>query len=202
MVNRIKIANLFIVLCFCYFNFSGCESKGIVKPPADNQNKIKEYKDVVVKADNPYPTETGLILKKGDLYTIIVTGKVNTNPSQNPDRWQGPQRRLGMFVDDEYWGVAPANKTLESHHSGELKIFVHDAAFDFQKGRARDLFHYDNNIGSFNVTIIIYEETNWDIIVDILQQLEESNPGNEAVKSAFAQADSLRQKYEAEKETP
>ena len=197
-MNRLTILNLLLVTVFCSMFVNACKSAGIVKPPSHDQNYIAAYKNLTVRANKPYPIKTGIIVKKGELYTIMVTGKVNTNPDHHPNRWQGPKRRLGMFVGNEYYGTAPANKTLESHLSGELMFYVQDAAFDFQKRRARDPYHYDNNIGRFNVSVLVWEGKDWDAIRNSLIKLKLLNPGNEAVENTLKQTDIFRKEYETQ----
>ena len=197
--KRLIAASLFVVGLWGLI-IAGCSTGGAVLP-APNPDHIRVCKQISIYANNASAKKTGVYLNKGDLFSMIVTGRVNTNPKNYPKRWEGPYGRLGMMLDDNYYGFIPANRTLESDQRGEIKFYVEDGGFDHRNGRALHPDWYTTNRGKFDVVVIIWEKKDWNYIGEFFRESEALNPGNEAVRFASAQAERYKNVYLAEIET-
>jgi hypothetical protein len=180
---------------------SGCMTGGSLNLPSSHSVPFKEYKDLVIRSHWPHFKESGIFLKEGDLYSVIVTGKINTNPKQHPSRWQGPQRRLMMMTGNLYYGPAPVNGTREAKENGEIKFYVQDGDFDIYGGKAYHPEWYKDNRGSFRVTIFVWKKNETDSITSYLRDLTAANPDNDAVKSTYEQNEIFKEYYLARIET-
>jgi hypothetical protein len=150
----------------------------------------------MVYAKNSNAGKTGVYVEKGDFYSFIVTGKVRTKKSNHPQiRYydEGPERRLGVLIDKQYQKVPPINATIDAQTKGEIKLIVEDYGFVPEYGYAKyNSKYYQDNTGSYEVTIIVWKTQNLDHIVDFFKQLKMLNPEEETAETLFAQAQSLR----------
>lgn len=170
--------------------FPGCASRPAVTLPQLDQDRIKAHKTVRVYANRSMPTATGVTVSEGDLYSLVITGRVGTN------RWNqqqlgydgvGPRGRLWVIIDGEYQTVPPINSTIDARVSGEIALRVRDEGG----------YGYKDNTGSFDATIIVWETQDIDFIVDYFKQLAELNPDIKAPRKTHAQTVEFRD-YRAE----
>ncbi len=180
---------------------TGCSTGGAVTLPAPPHDNIKVYKQISVWAHNPSVKKTDVFLEKGDLFTVIISGRVNTNPKHFPHRWQGPYDRLKMLLGHDYYGDTPINRTLESEHSGEIKFYVKDGDFDRKKGNAIHPEWYNDNRGKFEAVLIIWKNKEWEQISNFFREIAALNPENEAVRMASRQAERYTNIHLAELKT-
>ncbi len=180
---------------------TGCATGRHIKLPETNPDKIRVYKEVTVWANEPSAKATGVRLEKDDLFSIMITGKVNTSPRRHPGRWEKYFGRLQMMLDQRYYGAPPGNRTLESLHSGEIKFYVRDGWFDYSRGKAAHPDNYDDNRGAFKVIIIVWKEKDWDYIGEFFRQIKVLNPENRSAQVAFKQFELYKSNHLAEIET-
>ena len=180
--------------------FIGCPSSQLkmpVPPPAI----VKQHASVRVFASSPFLKKTGIYLNKGDYYTVLVEGEVNTNPKNYPRRWQGPKVRLRLFASELPIERHAFNNIQQSYHTGEISFIVRDGSFDYEKKRAKNPNWYNTNLGSFHVTFIIWEKEDYRQIAAFLEQLQAADPENEALGKVAAAAARYRDIQKVEKDT-
>ena len=200
LLLREKATRLLAAALVAAFILQGCLTSGRIKSPVPDPGQIKSYTTVRVAANWHRVTKTGVVLEEGDLFSILVTGKVNTNPKNYPGRWQ-QFGRLRMMLDDQYYGVSPIHRTLEAKHRGEIGFYVWDGDFDHASGRALHPDWYTSNQGKFDVTVIVWKTRNWTYIGDFLKQMETLNPEVENVRRLAAQTERFKKIYQREIET-
>jgi len=187
-------AGLFLLL------LSGCATEGNIKLPDLEIDSIRSYKQLNVYASWPHFKKTGIFLDKGDLFSIIISGKINTNPRKYPNRWLGPASRLHMMIDSNYYGYVPVNGTRESKYRGEIKFYINDGHFNTLTGKAEKPEWFKDNKGKFELTIIIWRTNNWDKIIDTFANLKGINTGNELLKETYEQTQRFKDYYLARME--
>ena len=105
----------------------------------------------------------------------------------------GPEQKLGVMIDKDYQVVPPINATIAAPANGEIRLVVEDNGFVPEYGYAKyNSKYYQDNTGSFEVTIITWKTKNLDHIVDFFEQFKFLNPENEVAEKLFVQAQSLR----------
>ncbi len=180
---------------------SGCATGERIKLPEARPEKIRVYQQVSVWANRSAAKGTGVYLKKGELFSLLITGKVNTSPRRYPRRWESHYARLGMMLDDQYYGFTPSNRTTVSDHSGEIRFYVKDGGFDHRRGKALHPEWYQNNLGRFDVTIIVWAQKDWAYVSAYFKQVMALNPDSNTARVASSHAERYRDYYIAEMET-
>lgn len=185
---------LISVLGLTVLFLTGCTHT--VKLPDLSYDKIRTYKSFKVYANRSSAINTGVYVENGDYYSLIATGYVSTN------RWDraqvgfggsGPERKLGVMIEKQFQGVPPINATIDAQTKGEISLVVEDSGFIAEYGYAKyNSKEYQDNTGSFEVTIIVWKTKNLDHIVDFFKQFKMMNPEEEVAEKLFAQAQSLK----------
>ena len=201
MSIRKRMAASIIVVGLVGLFITGCSTGGNVTLPAPPPDNIKVTKQISVWAHNSSVKKTGVFLEKGDLFSVMITGRVNTSPRKNPNLWSGPYDRLEMMIGHDYYGGTPINRTLESDHSGEIMFYVRDGDFDRKKGKAIHPEWYNDNRGKFEAVLIIWKNKEWEQISKFFREIEALNPENEAVRRASGQAETYKNFYLAKMTT-
>ena len=194
------LSGLFVLGGLCFFVLAGCKSGPEIELPDSMPDIVAAYKQVSVYADSPWARSTGIKIKKGDIFSIIVSGEVNTNPRRYPKRWQSANFRLVMFAGESR-SFGPINMTVNSMWEGEIKFLVRDGPNDVKSGRAKNPDWYKTNLGRFNVTVIVWKHKDWNLIAESLRSMAQLNPEYKPLKDTLASADQYKRLYAAEAET-
>ena len=158
----------------------GC-SAPLVKMPEPTPSIVRQHASVRVTASYPGLKKTGIYLNKGDFYTVLVDGEVNTNPKRYPGRWQGAMTRMRLFAGDLPISKYAFNNIQQSYHEGEIAFIVSDGPFNYGKKQAMNPKWYQSNVGSFRVTVFIWEKDDYRQIASFLDQLHAADPENEVL---------------------
>lgn len=180
---------------------SGCMTGGSLNLPPTENDPVKVHKSLKVYANWTKFKNSGVYLEKGDLFTIIVTGKINTSPKRHPSRWEGPERRLHMLIGGTYYGLAPTEGTREVREAGEIAFFIKDGIFDTYKGKALKPEWYRDNRGGFNVNLFVWKKEDMASVSPYLKNLVALNPDSEALKNTYKQTQAFEEFYLARIET-
>jgi len=185
---------------YCFFILVGCQTGSEIKLPNSMPDKLKAYKQVVVYASRPTAISTGIKISKGEMFSIIVSGQVNTNPKRYSKRWESANYRLVMFAGDSTLH-GPVNLTLKSDWEGEIKFLVYDGPYDAKRGRANNPDWYNSNLGRFDVTVIVWKNADWNLIAESLQNIAHLNPEYKPLKDAVERTNQYKTLQVAEAET-
>lgn len=150
------LSGLFLLGGLCFLAFSGCRSGSVIKMPDSVPDNFAAYKQISVYANSPWAKSTGIEIKKDDIFSIIVSGKVNTNPKRYPKLWESANYRLVMFAGGKRT-FGPMNMTLNSMWEGEIKFLVLDGPHHKKSGNAKNPDWYKSNRGRFEVTVIVWK---------------------------------------------
>ena len=185
--------------CF-FFVFMGCQTAPDIKMPEPIFDDVKNYKHIRVYANSPSAKNTKIFIRKGELFSVIVSGQVNTNPKNYPKRWQSAERRLVMLIDTVplYY---PVNVTHKSDSEGMIKFSVLDGPFNFERARARNPDWYPSNRGYFDVTIIVWTQDDWKAVSDFVQKMVNLNPEYKALQETLERTNQHMQLHAARVET-
>jgi hypothetical protein len=182
------------------FMFIGC-SKPILKMPKPLPPIVKQYKHKIVHGNVPGMQNTGIYLKKGDIYSILATGSIDTWPTGPRGHDVGPGdgrfiARIGknIIFHPMVW---PIVGTQTADDSGRLYLGITDGKVN-RYGEPYRPEWYKDNIGSFSVDIIVWERENYSQIADLFEKMKERDPENKAIADAFFQANRQKEIYLAQ----
>ena len=150
---------------------------------------VKTYKHTTVHGNIPGMQNTGVYLNEGDVYSMFGTGKIDKWPS-NPRRnasivYPGGMNTRVKIGGHFLFGMSPFAFTgdpLIAHESGKLYLGIEDR-------------NYDDNVGSFNIDIIVWEREDWVQIVEFYEKLKKQDPNNKIVDNALVEAKKRKEVY-------
>ena len=183
------------IIFFILTTVIGCSSP-VIKMNEPMPEIIKEYKNIYVRANAPYLQKTGIYIKKGETYSVLAKGKVNTWASRYPNRWEGPIKRLSAAIGNNR--VWTGYYTLNSDFSGELKFGVRDGYFHYDNGKAYNPEYYPRNLGGFYVDIIVWKTNDYNKIVNFFEKIKAEYPENEIIQLALDSANRYKEIFFAE----
>ena len=143
-VHRFLSAPLLLLVSIAVAALIGCSAPP-VKMPEQAPTIVRQHASVRVMASYPGLKKTGIYLNRGDFYTVLADGEVNTNPKRYPGRWQGPGSRLRVFVGDLPIGGTGVNSVQESSSNGEISFIVRDGNFNYDRKGAQNPEWYKTN---------------------------------------------------------
>ena len=177
--------------------FIGCATEPVVKMPDTLPPGVKSYKHFTLWAGNPGMKRTGIHLNKSDIYTLLATGNLDlcikggcSYRDVRPELGWPLVARIG---EGTYFGPLPRNysgATQRAFDSGELYLGYRGGELR-PSGEPEIPEWYRDDAGSYRITIITWAKDDYQAIAAFLQQLEQEDPQNRAVKDAFAQADRM-----------
>jgi len=166
---------------------SGCIKKAQV--PASHSDTIKYYQRIVVRAESPPWTATGISVNPGDHVLIIASGKVTTYPGHQFQVDQPPHRKLMMKIGASGYptpGVTAENRIFfRSGEAGRLKFCVKDWSHLDKKGKPvystrwcrnkYDPCYYRDNSGSYRLDIFVFSTSDQALIRRTLREVAKEN---------------------------
>jgi hypothetical protein len=167
---------------------SGCLSAPELYPPEKAPAYIRQLKYIRIYASSP-KSDTGITLSKGELVSIMSTGKIRLYPGSMgdlPSSWN-----YTYFIDNRPYGNmngALHGGTIEAPASGTLSLGFLDSDF------------FDN-AGHFDVTIVVWNTKNPVQIAEFLGALKQSAPEHRGVREAHEQAEVRKQVAVAKEKT-
>ena len=189
-----------LLAVFCPFMVFACMTGGIHFPPSEAP-PIKAQKSLRVYASWPHFKKSGVHLEEGDVFTLIVAGRIRTYPRKYPQRWDGPVNRLYTLIGDAYHDWYLFNGTNVARAGGEILFYVKDGNFNVYEGKPYNPEYYKDNDGSFKVTVIVWKDKDPEAIRAYLQAMAALNPKNEAVQSTYAHSAVFKEYYLARVDT-
>ena len=185
------------IILFVLLVAYGCTSP-VLNMPESMPDVIKEYKNITVRSNVPYLINSGIHIRKGDLFSILAKGQIKRYP--HSDLWQGPGTRLAMTIGGN---IVTHNgyDTIKSEFEGEIKLGVVDGPFDYRRGQAEKPEWYKNNFGYFDVDLIVWQTKSYSQIAEFLSDMQKEDPDNIIIKSAFGYLNQYEKIELARKET-
>ena len=146
---------------------AGCAGP-LVKMPQPLPAAVKEYRSVVVNAAHGgSPLSTGMVITKGDLFTILADGEIGGPGTQQ--RYRGPVARLTYQIGAQgqqstWWG----DRKSIADESGELRLGL------VRRGTGTTA----PEAGAFVVDIIVWADNDPVRQADFLDELRRRDPAN------------------------
>ena len=192
IITRLNGLILYVFL-FAY----GCTSP-VLNMPELEPDIIKEYKNITVRSNVPYFTNSGIHIKKGEIFSILAKGQIKLYPSS--ELWQGPGTRLAMTIGGN---IVTHNgyDTIKSEFEGEINFGVVDGPIDYKRGQAEKPEWYKNNFGHFNVDLIVWKTNNYSQIAKFFANKQKEDPDNIVIHAAFGYLNQYEKIELARKET-
>ena len=177
----------------------GCVTGPVVKMPESLPSCIKSYKNFTLWAGSPGMKGTGVQLNRGDTYTVLATGSMDfcrgggcEYRDVRPEQGWPLVARIGQ---GSYFNILPRDRAgvtqqVLSQHAfdpGELYLGYRQGELH-PSGDPKSPEFYQNDAGSFSVSIIVWTKDDYQAIAGFLQQLRQQDPNNKSVNDAFAQA--------------
>ncbi len=165
------------------------------EPPAASvypPEAIPSYVDQLraVRVHSTYErVDTGVELEPGRLYTIMAKGRVFLEPTDNG---RGPSDRRFVKVI----GNSPRTSVF-INEVGDT--FVSIAAGRLSLGFADP--NYKDNLGYFDVIVIVWQTDDYGQIAEFLQRLHERYPDHPGISQAYMRADKVRDLSSARMQT-
>ena len=145
---------------------------------------IEDYKYLVLPGTYTGVRNTGVYVKKGDLYSIVASGYIYIPaPAHKPFRKRKfePNSSLKVKIAEKIQKIPPINATLEAQDSGKISVFL-----NLPRGIGRGF-----NSG-LQIRIIVWNTRNIDYIADYFKKIELANPEQVQLKGISEQALSLK----------
>lgn len=173
---------------------SGCASSA-VKDVGPIPPIVREHKHVLVHGRFPGMVPTSILLREGDFFSVLAKGSIDMCMYGGcTARSVGPELALmGRIGENRYFlpvetYVSPVKR---AGYSGELYLGVRDGPVD-EQGNPLRLDRYQNNLGAFNVDIIVWREKDWAQIENFFKAMNERNPSDPTVQYALNGVNSQR----------
>ncbi len=190
------LTRLYSLILYVFLIAYGCASPAL-NMPNPRPDIIKEYKSIRVEANDPFLSNTGIYIEKGEIYSILAKGNIQRWPS---GPWQGPGSKLLMLIGKK---IVSHNgyDTKKSEHSGEIKLGVHDGPFNYKTGQSDTPKRYKDNLGQFHVDIIIWKTNSYSQIAEFFANMKKEDPENIVIQAAFGYLNQYEKIELARKET-
>jgi hypothetical protein len=188
---------------------AGCATRSNMQMPEPPPSIVKIHKSLTLRAGTDRMISTGVALEEGDTFTIFATGRIDFWPKGEPHfKYHNVTPELGWPLmlrvgDGAYFGplMGGSNSYTQTfYRSGEIFVGYKQGKVDFS-GKPKSPHYYLNDMGSFVIDIIVWQEKDWVRIYDFLAKMKERNPANKAVSHAFTQAQIQKHWYVSSLET-
>jgi len=148
---------------------------------------------------------TGINLAMGETYTILATGVVDVYPRIGI-RKTAADGVLYLKVGKS--GTFPAlpggscAKTMESIAAGELRLGMGEGGLGFRiDGTPPHERYYKDNVGNFQVEVIVWETKDYVQIAGFLETLYSKDPKNQSLQDGLKEANTLKEYQLASEKT-
>jgi uncharacterized protein YqcC (DUF446 family) len=165
---------------------------------------VKEYKHITLHGHQPGMVDTGIYLKKLDLYSIFAAGSINFGGNDpqyfdvRPELGWPLMARIGEKAYFEPYRGYNNLKNFASN-SGNLYLGTRRGPVNMY-GEPVVPQYYQYSSGTFSVDIIVWNREDWIQIADFFEKMKERNPQNEAIAEAVGLANYYQQIFRAESE--
>ena len=202
-------------LSLLFLIFLGC-AKPNVQLPKPLPPIVKEYKHVSIVGSSPGMKNTGVLLKPGDVYTLLATGSIDYwtsmggpySAQRSPPagfKYHDVRPELGwpliVRIDETpaFYPFYNRNGFSRINHLSGLIYLGYRSGRMTAAGEPRNPDEYRDDKGSFSVDIIVYKEADWVQITDFLAEVVRKDPGNKALAEAHDDAERYASIAQAEK---
>ncbi len=186
------------------FLTQGCLVTSNLKFPEKSPEIVKTYKHVILRAGTTKMKDTGVSIAEGDIYTVLVTGRINYCP-RGGCNYQNVKPELGWpfitRIGDSESAIhfRPLGRHYNPNHftrtqyngSGNLYAGYREGPVD-RKGNALRPEYYSDDMGAFYIDIIVWQSDDWVKIADFLEEQSRTNPDNAALSGAYDEAAKFR----------
>ncbi len=166
--------------------FSGCLvlvacASPVVKMPHVLPEIVKAYKSVTVPGSWSGMEESGVVVEKGDTFTILAKGEILVWPEKS--RYRGPSSALTYRIGrDEWYRRWYGQPVLEASAAGAIFLGFEDGPLD-PDGSAQHPEYYRDNQGVFVVDLILWKREDPVQQGQVMQDLLQKDPQNLQVAS-------------------
>jgi hypothetical protein len=186
-LNMLKYLSFLYPFYISFFLLTiGC-SRPILKMPEPLPPIVKKYNSTKVYGHKSGMQNTGIYLRKGDIYSLFGTGKITRRPQSNDFLVPG-SFTIGRIGNNSYFHLNVMDfygYPQTASNSGKLYLGIPDGSMD-EAGNALQPEYFKDNSGYFRVDIIVWQQWDWDQFVDFLEKLKLQDPDNEHIKSALS----------------
>jgi hypothetical protein len=183
----------FLLVCILLSLFFGCATADlnfatstVLQMPRPFPDIVYTYKSVKIRANKPALKRTGVFVEAGQTLSVLASGKVKVYQPRRgySDPWHGPYSKLSMRIGSKII-TATGYETFEAPISGELRFGVRDyGEFNSKTGIADQPRNYADNLGSFQVDIIVWRTDNYAEIARFFKKQVEG--GNDKIEIKMA----------------
>ncbi len=181
MIKNYFSLSSFPILIISLFLICSCSQETFTLPDLKSES-IQDYRYLLLTSGDKGIRNTGVYVKKGDLYSIVVSGYIHRiHPFASSSHYGKLYAKslLGVRIDEKLQKIPPINATLEAQNTGEISVLF------------KDSFHTGSR-GAFKITIIVWNTGNLDYIADYFKKVELASPEQEHLKGISEQAISLK----------
>jgi hypothetical protein len=154
---------------------------------------IRQHKRIKVYANRPVMVNTGVRITKGDIYTVLASGKAQTHAHLGRDAF-GPSAgyfrlKIGNGVPNiPLIGITA--KTIKADSTGNIYLGISDGSF-YPSGQAYHPERYKNNSGFFNVDLFLWSREDYSAIEEYFKTLELDPSNDRALSETLNQLSGL-----------
>jgi len=180
------IINCFSIFCFpvliIFLSLISSCSQITYNLPDLKSESIEDYKYLFLAGEDRGIRNTGVYVKKGNLYSIVASGIISSTPPMThvlDKRKFEPKSKLKVRIAGKIQKIPPINATLVAQDTGEISVFTKNPP-------------NQRISGGYKITIIVWSTRNLDYIADYFKNAELANPEQEQLEGISEQAISLK----------
>ncbi|MDD5205977.1 MAG: caspase family protein [Desulfobacterales bacterium] len=166
---------------------------------------VRERKQITIPGNHAGMVSTGIHLDMGETYTLLATGVVDVYPRIGIRK--SPADGV-LYLKVGKSGTFPAlpggssAKTMESIATGELRLGMGEGGLGFRvDGSPPHARYYKDNVGSFQVDVIVWETKDYVQIAGFLETLYSRDPKNPSFQDGLKEANTLKEYQLASEKT-
>ncbi|UCE33216.1 MAG: caspase family protein [Deltaproteobacteria bacterium] len=200
MKREAFLSSLCCLFITSFLMLAGC-SKPILKMQKPFPPIVREYEHVTLNGNRPGMLNTGVYLNKGDVYSILARGSINTSPSKPGYHYVTPGSSRFHARIGKNWLFRPmvySNAAIHrAFYSGELFLGIQDGKLGWY-GKPEHPEYYKDNTGTFSVGIVVWESEDYVQIADFFERMKAEHPNEKAIIDALNDANRYKELYLAE----
>jgi hypothetical protein len=151
---------------------------------------VRSHKSIVLNGRRPGMINTGILLERGDFYSILATGTIDMWPGGPPHVYKVEDGWLVMARYGNEYAFEPIvrgrnSDMITAYARGYLYLGYREGSIDV-RGNPDNPNDYKDDIGAINIDVIVWKEQDYVQIYEFFKEMNRRDPENKAVLDALA----------------
>jgi hypothetical protein len=195
--SALAVISLFIAA----FLFTNCSSKNVQIDPKNLPPAIKAYKHLILSGGTVGPKDTGVYIENDDFFTIMATGSIDY--CRGHCKWSNVRPELGWpliaRIGEDSRAYPPIirgynSASIRSFASGNLYLGYRSGDLT-REGKPITPEYYNDDTGTFIIDIIVWEDRDYDQILDFLAKMKIQKPDSKALSETLTYFENYKDIY-------